>query len=248
MSGNEYTAYRSFIQELMTYASKDIRGFERHPKYTTVLEHVTHAQGEGYLCHVPPDISMTRVAEFCRMNDRLGDPKLEQFVFGRASPSSLRYVVHARLILSYMKQCGMTFPSVVEIGCGYGGLALAMHFFASHYGIELSSYTLIDFPEPLELTKNYLSRHMVDTSHLQFVDAMTYGKDIPSTKPLFLVSNYCFSSLSQEWRGAYQQHLFPKVAHGFMTWNRIPVYDFGFLVRSETEFPMTHPDNKYVYF
>jgi hypothetical protein len=46
----------------------------------------------------------------------------------------------------------------------------------------------------------------------------------------------------------YIATLFPKVSHGFMAWNNIPLYNFGFETKSETEVPLTGPVNKYVYF
>ena len=46
----------------------------------------------------------------------------------------------------------------------------------------------------------------------------------------------------------YIKTLFPKVQHGFMAWNMIPIYDFGFKYTIEDEYPKTGDFNKYVYF
>ena len=243
---SEFNTYTSFIGEVLIYGSRHIRGFKSHPKYNYVLEHVPKHQGEEYLCHVPPTISIESVKEFCLLNDKFGDPKKEDFRFGKASPTSLRYVVHATIILSYLQSGGWMAPDIVEVGGGYGGLYLAIRFFAPQYGIRIASYTLVDLKEPLKLQKIYLSKHLADTN-VDFVEADTFGKDIPRTD-MFLISNYCFSSLEKNLQEQYQQHLFPKVAHGFMAWNKTEPFDFGFPFRSETEYPLTANGNKYLFF
>jgi hypothetical protein len=82
----------------------------------------------------------------------------------------------------------------------------------------------------------------------EFVDATTFGKDINKNN-MFLISNYAFSEISYEFQQEYIRHLFPKIAHGFMAWNFIKTYNFGFLFKEEEEIPNTGGIyNKYVYF
>ena len=79
----------------------------------------------------------------------------------------------------------------------------------------------------------------------------TYGSNINDDN-LFLVSNYCFSEIEHNHQMQYIAKLFPKVSHGFMVWNRIIVYNFGFTVKEELEYPLTGAwngnKNKYIYF
>ena len=80
------------------------------------------------------------------------------------------------------------------------------------------------------------------------LDASTFGKNIDKNN-MFLISNYCFSEVSSEYQKEYITHLFPKVVHGFMAWNCIELYNFGFNIRVEEERPNTGGKyNKYVYF
>jgi hypothetical protein len=65
---------------------------------------------------------------------------------------------------------------------------------------------------------------------------------------MFIISNYCFSEISEEFQKKYIDILFPKVSHGFMAWNMIPTYNFGFKFSEEDEYPKTGEFNKYLRF
>jgi hypothetical protein len=138
----------------------------------------------------------------------------------------------------------------VEVGGGYGGLALAVDYLAKKYGIleSVKSYTIIDLAAPSKLQQEVLKQHALSIP-VHFVDAATYGKDI-STTNMFLISNYAFSCFTEPIRKRYQAELFSKVSHGCMAWNFIKTYDFGFELRVEDEVPLTGPSetNRYVYF
>ena len=62
---------------------------------------------------------------------------------------------------------------------------------------------------------------------------------------MFLISNYCFSELSSLNQDSYRQILFPKIANGFIVWNAVPLFDFGFPAQVEPEVPNTGDWNKY---
>jgi len=241
-----YKQYSDFVGKLLQDGSQDLGNFKSHPDYTYMLEHVTKEQGEGFLEQISNEIPMDAIREYCLLNDRIGEPNKADFKFGSASPTSVRYVTQATVILSYMKSLNMTSPDVVEIGGGYGGMFLAMRFFSSYYGIVFRSYTIIDLTEPLQLQKIYLSKLGVE-KEVCFENADTFGAMIPCTN-MFLLSNYCFSEIPMNFQEQYRKILFPKVAHGFFAWNNIDVYDFGFPHRIETEVPLTAPYNRYVYF
>ena len=86
------------------------------------------------------------------------------------------------------------------------------------------------------------------TLNIEFIDASSFGSNIECNN-MFLISNYCFSEISKENQNSYRQILFPKIKHGFIAWNMIPVYDFGFHTNIESEIPNTGGHmNKYVYF
>jgi hypothetical protein len=243
----DYTLYTNYVERITN--SRDLSSFKRHPDYTNILEHLSYKFGLEYKSYIQNTTPITNeeTAKFCELNDSVGNPAKEDFGFVVASPSSLRYVFQAHLILSYLQKIKMPNLNMVEVGGGYGGLCLAIHFFAKKYNINIDTYTVIDLPSISNLQKLYLNT-INYPMNVRFVDATTFGAEIDN-KDMFLVSNYCFSEISGEYQKRYIELLFPKVSHGFMAWNWIPVYDFGFKTSHTEEYPNTGgPFNRYLYF
>jgi hypothetical protein len=242
-----YHRYHTYVKTILE--SNNLQGFKRHPDYTYMLEHVSQQQGTEYLTQIQKntELSIEKIQEFCALNDRTGDPIRYSYGIVECSPTSLRYIYHAHLILSHMRSLGLSSQSIVEVGGGYGGLCLALHYFAPLYSISIQSYRIIDLPNALELQKLYLGPLTQTVPHVEFVSAHTYGSPI-TEQNLFIVSCYCFSEIEYIHQKYYTEQLMPKVSHGFMAWNHIPVYNFGFELRVEEEVPRTGSMNKYVYF
>jgi hypothetical protein len=244
-----YDTYCKFIEEFL--AKGDLSYFRSDERYTGILEHVSYKQGYDYLQCLLKNTKLTfeDVSEFCSLNDKVGGPKIFSYPRVRAAPTSLRYLYHAHLALTHF----ITFNKqmdFVEIGGGYGGLALAVDYLAKKYGIleSVKSYTVIDLTAPIKLQQEVLKQNTLSIP-VKFIDAATHGQDI-STTNMFLISNYAFSYFSEPIRKKYEVSLFPKVKHGFMAWNFIKTYNFGFELRVENEVPLTGPaeTNRYVYF
>lgn len=243
----DYSPYTVYVNSIC--AINDLSSFKRHPNYQYMLEHVSREQGQAYLNHILTGTSLTNdtIKAFCEQNDRLGSPNTQTYGALICSPTSLRYLYHAHLILTHFKTFGLSSYKLVEVGGGYGGLCLAIHTLAPQYGITLESYTIIDLPAPSRLQEKYLSMMPIEGS-LSFLNAENFGADLPGDG-YFLISNYCFSEISPEFQRKYIETLFPKLVHGFIAWNMIPTYNFGFPFREEPEIPNTGgPMNKYVYF
>jgi hypothetical protein len=183
------------------------------------------------------------------LNDAIGNPNKEKYdnLKISVSPSSLRYIYHTHLILTYMKKINNLKVDVIELGGGYGGLCFSLNHFASKYGIHINSYKICDLSNIINLQKIYLNT-VNSTLNIEFLDASSFGSNIECNN-MFLISNYCFSEIAKEKQDSYRQILFPKIIHGFMAWNCIPIYDFGFPALIESEIPNTGGHlNKYVYF
>jgi hypothetical protein len=75
----------------------------------------------------------------------------------------------------------------------------------------------------------------------------SFGEDIAKDN-LFLISNYSFSEILPVFQQKYIKNLFPKVSHGFITWNHVPVFDFGYKCTIEPETPLTAAINKFLRF
>jgi hypothetical protein len=240
-----YQQYFDYVKQCNVYKSYEL--FKMHPSYTYMLEHVSKEQGDQYLDCIKKftNINDEEIKEFCIKNDQIGTPIKSDFGFVTTSPTNLRYIFQAYLILSHFKSKCINEPiDILELGGGYGGLCLAIHHFASKYDIKINSYTIVDLSEILKLQRYYLDNHNISVN---FVDAFTYGKEIEN-KEYYLVSCYCFSEISKDHQQNYITHLFPKIRYGFITWNEIEVYAIGFTTSIEEEYPKTGPKNKYVKF
>jgi len=239
-----YQNYCNFLSNSVN--NKNLINFKNNRIYNEILEHTSFEQGVEYLNLITANsIAKDEVVNFCNLNDSIGNPVKLDFGGIISSPSNLRYIYHAHLILTHFKTFNMP-VNIVEVGGGYGGLYLAICFFANKYSINIESYTIIDLPIVVKFQKLYLSNFSLKVP-IDFIDSTTYGSDI-SKSNLFLISNYCFSEISMEHQKKYIEILFPKINHGFFAWNSIPVYNFGFNYSEEEEVPKTGLYNKYIRF
>jgi len=241
----DYGTYANYVESICQ--SGDLSSFKSHPNYTYMLEHVSKNQGDEYLhcIKTSTNINDNEIKNFCNINDSIGNPLKSDFQVVTASPSSLRYIFHSHLILKHLSSLNLPSIDIVEVGGGYGGLCLAINHFSEKYGLKINSYTIVDLPSISKLQTLYLNS--VSNLKVDVVDATTFGEGI-SKQNMFLVSNYCFSEISTEFQKKYIDTLFPKISHGFMAWNMIPTYYFGFEIKEEIEYPKTGNFNRYVYF
>jgi hypothetical protein len=241
-----YVEYNNYVASLLP--TKNLASFKSAPQYRGMLEHVDAAIGAQYLEEAKKaSIPLEKVKEFCELNDRIGSTIKSSYEIGDVSPSSLRYVFHAHLILTHFREKSGGEPiDIVEVGGGYGGLALAISFFSPLYGVRVNSYSIVDLPIISQFQRLYLEQHQLNFPVYHY-PSTSYGGHIESDS-LYLISNYCFSELSEALRNQYEAILFPKVIHGFIAWNNISLYDFGKVYTSEEEYPKTGAHNKYVRF
>ena len=141
-----YNTYSTYVNALCT--SNNLAGFKSNPNYTYILEHVSKNQGEEYLKCI---LSLTKITtdeiiKFCALNDAIGNPKKEKYdnLIISVSPTSLRYIFHSHLILTYMKKINNLKVDIIELGGGYGGLCLSLYHFSHKYGIHINSYKICD--------------------------------------------------------------------------------------------------------
>ena len=151
MQENIYNNYQSFLQKNI-----DIHNFKSNNTYQQILEHVTTDYGNKYLDLILdefPQIDFSILHKFCIINDLYGKPIKYNFIKNNhkinCSPTSLRYIYHALIILKYLKTTNC--KNIVEVGCGYGGLCLAINYFMNIFDIEITNYHIIDLEEPLNL-------------------------------------------------------------------------------------------------
>lgn len=214
--------YSDYINSIKDALKNDLKDFKQDPRYREVLEHVPQFLGKEYLKNIDYKIDKEKLKEYILLNDQIGFP--ETFYYDEiginASPTSLRYAYQANDILNYLSSNGITFIKILEIGAGYGGLPLALQFFAPLHGIIIMNIYLIDLREPIKLQKEYLKRH----NKYQIVKFI-YSDDIDELGELpedtFLIANYSLSELSNKVCNDYLEYV-KKFRHAYINWNGEP--------------------------
>jgi len=165
-------------------------------------------------------ISYEDIIGFIEINDTNGSPNKNIFVYKDnqilCSPTSLRYIYHALTILEYYKTTNC--ENMVEVGCGYGGLCLAINYFARLMNIVIKKYNLVDLPEACNLINYYLNlnREHIHTE-IKTHTSNTYGGEVNDQK-LFFISNYCYTEIEKVHNDLYSSTLLPKTQNGFIIW------------------------------
>jgi hypothetical protein len=210
-----YNGYEKYLEKV------DIHSFKTDSAYCGILEHVSYELGMQYISLIDREykhVSYDELYQYVTINDRIGNPEKKIFTFKEkpimCSPSSLRYAYHALCILEHYRQT--TCKNIVEVGCGYGGLCLAINYFSKPNDID--TYNIIDLPGACNLIRQYLNIHkeMIHTNMIYHA-SHTYGCNI-TDKNLFFISNYCYTELAEVHNANYSSTLLPKCDNGFLVW------------------------------
>ena len=228
-----YDSYLRYLQNINLDNIKNLN-FKNNPEYNNILEHVSREQGEYYLNLIRQDfgdITFKQIIDFSSINDKYGEPKKETYIYVnkeevKSSPTSIRYIYHALLILKHYKD--NTSSEIVEVGCGYGGLFLAICFFSRILDIKIDKYYFIDLPPVCNLINSYL---LINKDHISINYEIHNSNDYVnkiSKNNLFFISNYCFTEIKDECRNNYIEYLLPNVSCGFIIWQTV----FGFNIEN----------------
>lgn len=107
--------------------------------------------------------------------------------------------------------------NIVEIGGGYGGLALITLELAKLKNINIVNYIIYDLPYVTKLQQYYLIKHNV--CNVQWLNCYEFGKDLLNNGNNVIVSCYCISEMLPEYRKKYLQNLLPKSKAAYFVWN-----------------------------
>jgi len=230
--------------------------WKRDREVHAMLEHVPGEYANVYLdLTLKKGIPASAIHKYTALVDSIGKAGTYPYVRGNdvihSSSTCLRYLYHAVEIVDLLTTYP-TIPSVVEIGGGYGGLAVAINFMMTFRNIRGPvQYTILDLPGPNKLQKYYTDQFTLDSLMLNVVNGELYGAsvDFPS---VFVVSNYCLAEMGDENRNKYIQTLFtkPTIVGGYLQWNSGALINLPnvFSTKIEDEHPQTGPDNKTVIF
>lgn len=256
MTDTLYKEFTDYIDDILF--KNDISEFKNNPQVLQMLDHVIPVHAIFYLEVINEkfNISNDDIYSFCKINDSIGNPiKYKLIDNNPISLTSIRYICHSLLILEYIKKLDIKNVKLVEVGCGYGGLMLALHFFQSKYDINIEKYYMVDLKQPNKLQEKYFNSicelypntFNKNTMNIEFIESTNYGSEINEDN-LFFISNYCFSEIHDIHQKGYIKNLLPKCQHGFLCWNNIDIYNFSKDITYELEYPLTGDKNKYVYF
>lgn len=220
-----------------------------------MLEHVQYQDAVVYLEKCTHYLSINEIMDYCKMCDSVGNPVRHRFTPATggsflSSTTCLRYLYHALTIVNNAR-FDIDNTRIVEIGGGYGGLALAIDYvykMAKRVAV-LPTYTIVDLPEITKLQQWYLNQFKLDIN-VSFKNDNDYNDFIGC----FIISNYCLAEIGGENRQKYiDQLILPHACAGFFAWNSNASLNFlldndKFDTKIEREVPQTGPDNKIVTF
>lgn len=264
--------HQLFINSILDKSIEEVQ-FKNHGSYNAVLENLSKDFGTEVLKYIEanfPQVTFEDMRAFIQVNDKYGGTVKCIFTTSKmkllyCSPTTLRYMLHALLILSYYQETMC--KNIVEVGQAYGGLFLAINLFAKKYfpDVEIRKYIMVDLPNSSNLTRKYLAAHSsVITIPYEVYDSVTLP-DVPRTTEAqspnesFFISNYSFTAMDKTEMKKYKDNLIAPCTHGFLVWQTI----FGdFIgnaddilgkntVKKTVEEPHTGPaeaNNYYVYF
>jgi hypothetical protein len=224
-----------------------------------MLEHVPGEYANVYLdLIIQSGFSIEAIESYSNLVDSVGNANRHPFTRNsktiQSSTTCLRYLYHAidiinKLIPILQKSI---IPTLVEVGGGYGGLAVAINYvLQSKNSLYKINYNIIDLSNVLKLQRYYTSQFPLNSISLNLIDSEEYGANI-NVPNLFIISNYCLAEMGETNRQKYINTLFTKnsIIGGYLQWNSGAPLDFlsHFTTDVKEEYPQTGPENKTVVF
>jgi putative sugar O-methyltransferase len=183
--------------------------FKKRPNYTYVLEHVSETLGEEYLNEIKDKSPylLKYLTKFIT-NDSIGKPNTYFYkeIGCSISPTTLRYIKVLGDLINLFGQ--LNDMDIIEIGGGYGGQCKIIYDVS-----KPRSYTLVDLPDVLALSKKYLSKF--DINNVSF---KAFSGDFKSSYDL-CVSNYAFTEIGREYQFIYAKNIIKPSHKGYITCN-----------------------------
>ncbi len=204
--------------------------FKSNPAYQAILEHVSQPQGVAYLdlLRTLPEWT-TYVEELvkvtARANDGLGEPVRADFptLSMRCSPTNLRYAWQACALWHHINTLGLDAVHIIELGGGYGGLALFASRLAPTFHIDDFQYTIVDVAEASAMQKMFLPLFGLPIATIDGTDRQALSDLLNIRGERVFVSAYAYSEFSPTVREWYNETLVPFCPHGFLVWNINPL-------------------------
>jgi len=188
--------------------------FKSRPEFKTIMEHVPRDLGKAYLddIHRTNPSILREASLFISANDSIGSPRkesYEEYDIEGMSPTTARYMkVLSDLVTLYGTLDNL---NIVEIGGGYGGLALVI---SKKYNFR--NYYNIDLKEMAKLSKKYCLVSGLNNFHSVYPDQLD---KLDNVKIDLLISNYAYSECNHETQDIYNDKILSRSGRGYITHN-----------------------------
>ena len=223
--GNKSFSQKEKYPELALKAALDsnvYKIFRSHYKYTPILEHIWKSLGQDYLDQIFQEYNLSEAEIFSIVEplQEIGAPRKFRLK-GLSAPISLTSLRYLKIGLDIKKRYGEKIPSVVEIGCGYGGQAIILSQL-----IEIKNYTFFDIWQVNLLIKRFIE----DCNFTPKYRITTLGEYQKGNKFDLCISNYAFSELPYQIQKQYFEEVLLNSSSGFMLMNNGDDGNFGDIV------------------
>lgn len=185
--------------------------FRGHGDYIAIVGCDTHGESAAttlveVIDRFYPEL-LPQLEDF-RKNDSIGEPPLFVTRFGNFSSNTLRYVTVLGDLNKFFGS--LENKSIVEIGSAYGGQCFIIY--QQH---KFKSYTLIDIPNSVELSRKYLSNFLIENVIYQD------SENVESTSSDLCISNFAFTELDYGGCDFYIDNIISKSNNFYITTNLI---------------------------
>lgn len=206
----------SYFCELAAQNRKIFENFRRSKVMITALDHVSFELGHEFLSEIFKYGEFEKYNDLLKKIDSQGNPiKYDYPVYGKFSPTLLRYL---KIYLEIKYLFGdFSNLNIVEIGVGFGGQSAIINSLC-----EPKSYTFFDLPSVLNLSKVFLGGLNLD-GKIKFIN----GLEPSNIKSDFVLSNYAFSELNQQYQQLYLEKVILNSGSGYMIWNDLSYKNLG---------------------
>lgn len=191
--------------------------WKQHPSVKYMLEHESESAAVQYISDVLSTLTYPQIQGLAYLNDLHGSPEIKQISGIITSTSSIRYVKHSHDALQHAKSKNLDDITIVEIGGGYGGLALVMFGMAKILNIKIKKYVIYDLPHVCKLQQYYLGLHNI--KNVVWNDCNTFASDLNKDDNNVVVSCYCLSEIENSYRTRYLENLLPVAKACYFVWN-----------------------------
>jgi hypothetical protein len=207
-----------------------------------ILEHLSVEFAVEYLKFIKTVFSNSQIETLAALNDRVGEADVKTISDIRTSPSSVRYIAHSIEICQHILKKGLNDVTIIEVGGGYGGLALILSEVSKLFNVRIAKYIIYDLPGVRRIQQFYLSNFKLPYE-VQWNESSTFGSDLAAEGTNFLVSAYCISELPRGVGIHYLRNLLPKISGAFIVWNMSPLFGLPDTCDIRPEVPETGPGN-----